>query len=547
MKYWLFQIMYDSYPKSWDAMIKMGVAAQHYPLSRNWVGAQRNNNALKKLRSGDMIVAAFKDHRFAGYGKLSSDFHIGGPSLGIPHLGNGGLMEFHERFDCDWTVIPPDEKRPFINCSGLKKQGLNIDMARGSCVKQIDKNTFSALKSKLVKSGAKRIFPLFEENNDKDLDIQAKENETCERQYWLWVTRPEYYDSVEACDGWSCHEDTKMGDLVLLWRAKGKSDIGHLLQVESDAVPNKKWKYSCGYKTLYTFNNPINIKDIRADPYFEGWPPLKMNFQRKAFDIQENHWNRLTQIAIKKDPKYKEIIKLFVPNDTKTDFNVSDYASAFRVLQLDLRHQEMLLSHYYAPDRTLSATQMAKAMGYDHFSAANLHYGTLGGIVGEKLGWNPLPEFKVNVLVDFEKTDGEWTWIMKPVVAEAIKLLGWAEEQPTMPEEVVQIEPIYEGAMRKISVNAYERSTAARKACLLHYGCKCTVCDRILSDIYGEIAQGHIHVHHLRPLSEINSEYQIDPVTDLRPVCPTCHSIIHLKTPPYSIEEVREAMKQQVH
>jgi len=192
---------------------------------------------------------------------------------------------------------------------------------------------------------------------------------------------------------------------------------------------------------------------------------------------------------------------------------------------------------------------MAKAMGYDHFSAANLHYGILGGLVGEKLGWNPLPEFKVNVLVDFKEPDEsnkDLQWIMKPAVAEAIELLRWAEEQPTIPEEADEIDPIYEGAVKRISVNARVRSNTARQKCKLHYGCKCAVCGIILSEIYGEIAQGHIHFHHLRQLSEINSEYQVNPIVDLRPVCPTCHFIIHLRKPQhYSIEEVQELIKSQ--
>ena len=113
------------------------------------------------------------------------------------------------------------------------------------------------------------------------------------------------------------------------------------------------------------------------------------------------------------------------------------------------------------------------------------------GLIGEKLGWNPLPEFKVNVLVDFKK-DKELLWIMKPVVAEAIKLLGWNEDASTIPEEIVVNEnkPIYEGAMRKVSVNTYERSSIARAECLRNYGCKCTVCGTKLSDTYGEIALG---------------------------------------------------------
>jgi len=367
-----------------------------------------------------------------------------------------------------------------------------------------------------------------------------------ERQYWLWVTRPEYYHSVGSFGGWSCHKNTKQGDLAFLWRAKGKSDIGFLLQAESDAIPDKEWGHSCDYKTLYVFKNPVNIKDLRADSYFDEWSPLKRNLQGKAFEIQENYWNRLNQIAIRKEPDYNEIISPRL--SAMTDYTASNYVSAFRNFQIAPHHRKMLLANYYSPNRTLTATMMAKAMGYDHFSAANLHYGILGGLVGEKLGWNPLPEFKVNVLVDFKEPDEsnkDLQWIMKPVVAEAIELLRWTEEQPTIPEEIAEIDPIFEGAMRKVSINAYERSNIARKACLYHYGYKCTVCDIKLSDIYGEIAQAHIHVHHLKQLSDVNSEYKVNPIADLRPVCPTCHSIIHLRTPPYSIEEVRELIKSQ--
>ena len=157
------------------------------------------------------------------------------------------------------------------------------------------------------------------------------------------------------------------------------------------------------------------------------------------------------------------------------DFTAHEYASVFNDLQVAPHHLQMLLSNYYAPNRTLTATMMAKAMGYDYYGASNLHYGKFGGLVGEKLGWNPLPKLKVNVLVDFKKPDDEWLWIMKPAVAEAIELLGWTEDTPTIPEEVDEIESIYEGAVRRVSVNAYERSKVAREKCLLHYGCKCTV------------------------------------------------------------------------
>jgi 5-methylcytosine-specific restriction protein A len=227
-------------------------------------------------------------------------------------------------------------------------------------------------------------------------------------------------------------------------------------------------------------------------------------------------------------------------------FTAAEYMAAFRRLQIAPHHLKMLQANYYAPDKTLTATMMAKIMGYQNYNAANLHYGKLGRLIGQELNWIPLPKFVVNVLVDFEKPEREWLWIMKPEVSEALEKLGLVgEEVPTIPEEINEAEPIFEGALKKVVVNAYERSNVARAKCLHHYGCKCVVCGTILSEIYGEIAQGFIHVHHIKQLSEVNAKYQVDPILDLLPVCPTCHAIIHLRKTPYLIEEVKQLMKAQ--
>jgi predicted HNH restriction endonuclease len=192
---------------------------------------------------------------------------------------------------------------------------------------------------------------------------------------------------------------------------------------------------------------------------------------------------------------------------------------------------------------------MSKALGYPKYSAANLHYGKLGRLVGEQIGWEPLPKQAVFVLVTFEKPGREWQWIMRPTVAEALERVGWVDnEHSSIPEEVETAVPLYEGTVRTIRVNAYERSSAAREKCILHYGCHCAACGLALAEKYGEAAQGLIHVHHLRQLAHINEKYQVDPINDLRPVCPTCHAVIHTRTPPFTIEEVTEmiaAQKQQ--
>ena len=59
---------------------------------------------------------------------------------------------------------------------------------------------------------------------------------------------------------------------------------------------------------------------------------------------------------------------------------------------------------------------------------------------------------------------------------------------------------------------------------------------------YGEIGKGFIHVHHVKPLSEINEEYEVNPIQDLRPVCPNCHVMIHKKKPAFNIEEIKSLL-----
>ena len=100
-----------------------------------------------------------------------------------------------------------------------------------------------------------------------------------------------------------------------------------------------------------------------------------------------------------------------------------------------------------------------------------------------------------------------------------------------------------EGKSYSVTLNRYERSKEARKRCIEYYGYSCSACSRKMDDFYGEIAKNFIHVHHLIPLSQIETGYLLDPIKDLRPVCPNCHSIIHLRTPPYSIEEIKKIIK----
>ena len=103
-----------------------------------------------------------------------------------------------------------------------------------------------------------------------------------------------------------------------------------------------------------------------------------------------------------------------------------------------------------------------------------------------------------------------------------------------------------EGAMKPVKLTRYERNKKARAACLAAHGTACAVCGIDFGVMYGPAFAGQIEVHHIVPLSEIGAEYVVDPVKDLVPVCPNCHSALHSKPDGvYTVEELRKMMKRQ--
>lgn len=108
----------------------------------------------------------------------------------------------------------------------------------------------------------------------------------------------------------------------------------------------------------------------------------------------------------------------------------------------------------------------------------------------------------------------------------------------TSPEEG-DAEPLIEGGIVRVQMNQHERNPRARAVCIAHYGASCQVCGLDFAQRYGKIGRGFIHVHHLRELSTRDGAYTVDPIQDLRPVCPNCHAMLHTKKPAMSIEQLR--------
>lgn len=125
------------------------------------------------------------------------------------------------------------------------------------------------------------------------------------------------------------------------------------------------------------------------------------------------------------------------------------------------------------------------------------------------------------------------------------------KQSTIMSEElsVKESHKLKEGAKKQILVNSYERNYKARQVCIEHYGSVCFVCGFDFGHFYGNEFEGKIHIHHLKALSQINEEYEVDPINDLRPVCPNCHLALHSKIgdKPYNIEELKKKISGRTH
>lgn len=133
--------------------------------------------------------------------------------------------------------------------------------------------------------------------------------------------------------------------------------------------------------------------------------------------------------------------------------------------------------------------------------------------------------------------------------ADAIAVLGaWNAMNPSLTMTRTGDEGVAglpEGAKKSVTVNRYERSQINRRKCLEAHGAACAVCNIDFGVFYGNIGEGFIHVHHVTPVSAIGTDYVVNPVTDLVPVCPNCHAMLHRGVSvPRTVDQLRALLKQ---
>lgn len=239
-------------------------------------------------------------------------------------------------------------------------------------------------------------------------------------------------------------------------------------------------------------------------------------------------------------------------NGTQIEISKEQYKLAFASKGiLKERNIELLRVLYDAPNCEATAPQLAEVLGYSNFPPINALVGQLGKRIANFLNIILLPREDNSpgwwkIVADGDQRPEGFTWRLKNQLIEALEELGLLSDIETrLHLESGQINrELLEGKLRKVIVNAFERNAVARRLCIKHYQAICSVCDLDFQEKYGHIGKGFIHVNHLLELSAIGKEYKIDPIKDLRPVCPNCHAMLHQKSPAYPINELRAIVKQ---
>lgn len=303
------------------------------------------------------------------------------------------------------------------------------------------------------------------------------------------------------------------------------------------------------------FQNHLDLEEKRRllIKYKENHTEFK-NFNNYLFMVFLYHWN---------NPKIKEIRLL--PMSSKYEFPDMEYKEIQESFFLNtLIHEKE--GHYNfrskgitTPSGTLILFQIDNAV----IASAKLvkivkHDKPIDGI------YNGAYVFDLNSIRVFEPiTDEEIRKIDQKFnnfsqakqkldsnkYEEIMALIDSKSNQVIIPEEISseEAEKYTEGSKKQIVVNAYERNPKARQACIEIHGTNCIICGFDFGEVYGEDFAGKIHVHHVKPLAEIDDEYEVDPENDLVPVCPNCHMILHSKIGgTFTAHEVKKILENKV-
>lgn len=206
-----------------------------------------------------------------------------------------------------------------------------------------------------------------------------------------------------------------------------------------------------------------------------------------------------------------------------------------------------------SPEHTARAGQIARELGVHHVTV-NLEFsnmclkvvGLMGMTADESLRLYPR-RWQILALKGVGSTAKTFFWQLRPEVVSALEISVLTEGSDLERDERAVATTLTEGES-SISKESLRRNAAARELCLSYHEPICKVCGLDFRLTYGAEFRDCIHVHHLNPMAQATSLRVVNPNTDLVPVCPNCHAVIHAHGALRSLDAVSAMMiesKQQ--
>ena len=223
------------------------------------------------------------------------------------------------------------------------------------------------------------------------------------------------------------------------------------------------------------------------------------------------------------------------------------------LVQISDKRKE-LLQKLYDIEPAIDTDEIADKLGYEGMGGANLQIGTLGKRFCNLLNIQPdLSSYNASIreggfFIIIHRHYGDY-WDMEPNLRVALEDLQIVEK--TTPDSLVldtEISPNEkilrpEGSLIQRWVSRYERDPQAIRSALKIHGNKCVGCAIDFKSIYGDDIRDIIEVHHLYPF-KVYGERMTNPETDLIPLCPNCHAVVHSQSKLMTIEELQNRIKK---
>ena len=222
-----------------------------------------------------------------------------------------------------------------------------------------------------------------------------------------------------------------------------------------------------------------------------------------------------------------------------------ELVEALRRSKPTANQRNMLVAHYFAPERSATAGDLARLCGQSGHAVANLIYGGLAAKLCRLLDRKYDYHLRIlAVLHGWPGKAGGVLWIMHPQAAEALEELGWVAREPM--EEQDWLDEFRRESMDAIKLTADERKRRLAAAprlpqqvavtrrefkrnplviaeVLSRAGGRCEDCNREAPFLRRSDGSPYLEVHHEITLAEGGE----DTVDNAVALCPNCHRLRH--------------------